>query len=82
MNTKYDLNNLIQSRLAMQSTQRALRDHYGITTPTLEYFLSRAFASRIQSFSSFQKRGLFTLLAGPFNWKAAERLIDRKETVV
>jgi hypothetical protein len=68
------LEELIESRLAMQSTQRNLLA-YGIITPTLTYIKSNDFAAKFETLSEFQKRNLLHLIAGPFNWRNAQSLI-------
>ncbi len=80
INTKLSLNNLIESRLSMQSTQRELRDSYGVLVPTVKYLTSYTFGQKLKGFNEYQKRSLFTLLAGPFNWKSAAKLIDKENS--
>lgn len=74
-----NLENLIESRLAMQSTQRNLIT-YGVNNPTLSYLKSLAFATKLRGMHEFQKRSLLQLIAG-VHWKSAEALINKYYTI-
>jgi hypothetical protein len=67
------LEELIENRLAMQSTQRNLIS-YGVATPTLSYLKSIDFAVKFENLTEFQKRSFLQLIAGVY-WKSAQNLI-------
>jgi len=77
---QFGIESLIESRLVMQSTQRALLG-YGVSIPTLKYILSEDFyENKYKNLGEFQKRNLLQVLAGPLatNWSKAKNLIEQR----
>lgn len=70
-----NIQNLIEGRLAMQSTQRSLLT-YGVKNPTISYIFSKNFYEKYESFNELQKKHLLQVLAGPINWWKAKQAIE------